>query len=608
MTLLSGDEDTEVPTRRHGEEDNPFVGPRPFEYDLRERRLFHGRTRDASTLESLIRSHPIVLLYAPSGAGKTSLLNAAVIPDLENAGFRVVPPLRVIPSLVDPESGAESEEADHDQWSSENTHPDCRYADAAIDSLLGDPAVERVLGIVERPRNILDLATHVSHAEDPTYGDPVTTLFVFDQFEEILIPVDENWLDDQRQFFDQLAEMLDLRPDFRVVLAIREDNLGAVEQLADRLRGFPTRFRLPPLTPEHASEAIGKPSEETIPFEPSFLLSLVAELQLTRVQWSEHTVKSGAIEPARLQVVCRSLWETAAEAQAEKITEGHLKKVGGVSGAMRRYFDDNLAVAAKKGGVDEEELREFFGEQLITPVGTRQLVFAGLTNVGLPEPVLDSLKESGLIREEIRRGTRFWELSHDGFVAPVRESNDDYWAGLEERDSEHKRQRNRYLTTIGGVVLVLLAGFLIRGAFLLGQTADLVQDAGIESIVPSTSTQGEIALYDEDESSTWVFDTAEGGARMKLVITLDTPRRIYGANVVMGSSSDFGLSEASMSIDGQPAVPFRFGPRPDTRQESIQGLGVGETLVLTIPVPLTERRVEMAEVLVWTGDPTEGLE
>jgi Novel STAND NTPase 1 len=80
----------------------PYPGPRPFERE--EQNLFFGRDREVSELLSLIIAHRIVLLYAQSGAGKTSLLHAGIIPSLTEEGFAVQPVARVrglIPEDID---------------------------------------------------------------------------------------------------------------------------------------------------------------------------------------------------------------------------------------------------------------------------------------------------------------------------------------------------------------------------------------------------------------------------------------------------------------------------------------------------------------------------
>ena len=57
---------------------NPFVGPRPFETG---RKIF-GRDREIDDLYYLLSAERIVLLHSPSGAGKSSLVQAGLIPRL----------------------------------------------------------------------------------------------------------------------------------------------------------------------------------------------------------------------------------------------------------------------------------------------------------------------------------------------------------------------------------------------------------------------------------------------------------------------------------------------------------------------------------------------
>src|SRR5215210_4479502 len=70
---------------------NPYVGPRSF----RTGETMYGRERETLELLDLIIAERIVLLYSPSGAGKTSLIQAALLPKLEQEGFHVTRPMRV---------------------------------------------------------------------------------------------------------------------------------------------------------------------------------------------------------------------------------------------------------------------------------------------------------------------------------------------------------------------------------------------------------------------------------------------------------------------------------------------------------------------------------
>src|SRR6187200_2461455 len=59
---------------------SPYVGPRTFKTE--EHDLFFGRERESLDLLSLVISERLVLFYAQSGAGKSSLINTKLIPGL----------------------------------------------------------------------------------------------------------------------------------------------------------------------------------------------------------------------------------------------------------------------------------------------------------------------------------------------------------------------------------------------------------------------------------------------------------------------------------------------------------------------------------------------
>ena len=74
---------------------NPFVGPRAFNSSEYDRLHFFGRDHEAEEILTLLLSHQLVLIYAQSGAGKTSIINAKLVPELEKEGFKVLPIARV---------------------------------------------------------------------------------------------------------------------------------------------------------------------------------------------------------------------------------------------------------------------------------------------------------------------------------------------------------------------------------------------------------------------------------------------------------------------------------------------------------------------------------
>src|SRR3954470_2546098 len=66
---------------------NPYVGPRAIESG----EALFGRDAETVDLLNQVIADRVVLMYAVSGAGKTSLLKAGLIPGLESRDFDPLP-------------------------------------------------------------------------------------------------------------------------------------------------------------------------------------------------------------------------------------------------------------------------------------------------------------------------------------------------------------------------------------------------------------------------------------------------------------------------------------------------------------------------------------
>ncbi len=191
---------------------NPYLGPRPF--TLNDAPRFFGRDRETAELFDLVAAHRTVLLYAQSGAGKTSLLNAALIPKLNHQGFDVLPVARVF-GLI-PEAGSESYIGN--VYAANSL---AAWADGAART--GSPP----------PRTLRQaLETRPRLKDSP--GDPLTRVAVFDQFEELFTAYPERW-PERRAFFEQLAEAMEADASLRVFFAMREDYLAGIDPYEDIL-------------------------------------------------------------------------------------------------------------------------------------------------------------------------------------------------------------------------------------------------------------------------------------------------------------------------------------------------------------------------------------
>ena len=63
-----------------------YPGAQPFRDDEVSRQVFFGRNKDSAALADQVLANRLVIVYAKSGSGKTSLLNAGVAPRLREAG------------------------------------------------------------------------------------------------------------------------------------------------------------------------------------------------------------------------------------------------------------------------------------------------------------------------------------------------------------------------------------------------------------------------------------------------------------------------------------------------------------------------------------------
>jgi hypothetical protein len=392
---------------RESEEENPYVGPRPFEWEDRDR--FFGRDGEASELLSLIIAHRALLLYAPSGAGKTSLLNARLIPLLKEEGFEVLPLARVrgLPEHI--------ESVDIPNLFVFNT-------------LMNWEEYEADEGRVAR----MSLPGYLEKLEHPVDEEDLALprVAIFDQFEELFSFHVERW-DERQGFFQQVGHALEEDRLLRVVFSIREDYIAQLDPYAELMpEKLRSRFRLERLRKGAALAAITKPLGGTKrSFAEDAAEELVAELMKVRVETAPRglvEVTGQFVEPVQLQVVCQSLWQDLPP-ETTVITSDHLQDFGDVDQALSGFYQRSVERAVERTSAREGDLRRWFERSLITPAGTRGTVYRGPEQTGgIPNEAVDVLTDLHLIRAEYRAGSRWYELTHDRFIEPVQRSNEEW--------------------------------------------------------------------------------------------------------------------------------------------------------------------------------------
>lgn len=389
---------------------SPYVGPRPFE--SHHSHLFFGREKEARELLSQAISHRELLLYAQSGAGKSSILNARLIPALEEEEFHVYPIARVVGPLVERAGRAAIRNF---------------YIHNLLCDLVGDHTLAPDLAGMSLAEFLGWEAQRMPRSDSPR-------AIIIDQFEEFFNYFPAGWARQREEFFGQFAIALqnDLR--LRVVISMREDFLAQLDpyarQLPDRLRG---RFRLERLREKTALQAVAGPLQGTgVRFDDGVAEQVVQGLLVSHTidaLGNRVVVEGEYVEPVQLQLVCSSLWATLPPG-ADRITHGHIQEFGDIDRALIAFYEQSVRQVAAQGFVNESELRTWFDEVLITPMHTRGTsVRNAEATGGLSNAVVDLLEQQHLIRSEYRAGARWYELTHDRFIDPILESNRAWRAG-----------------------------------------------------------------------------------------------------------------------------------------------------------------------------------
>jgi WD40 repeat protein len=495
--------------------ENPYVGPRPFERG--EGAFFFGREREVQELLSLVVAHRVVLLYAASGAGKTSLLNAGLGPLLEQEeGFELLPTARVRAlSASDPPKEANA------------------YAFGVLTHLM--PEAE----LVGRERETL--AGFLSRRKHPVGEDgfPAPRALIIDQLEEVFTLYQERW-SEREELFRQLAEALEADPLLRIVLAIREDYVAHLDPFSRLLpTALRTRTRLERLGRESALRAATEPARRAgRSFAPDVAEKLVGDLLEMRVDTGggqTQAVPGEYVEPVQLQVACRSLWSRL-PAEATEITEEHRLVFGDVDQVLSQFYEETIAAAAARGKLSADDLRERFATAFITPLETRGTVYwTPTTTAGMPAEAIEEMDGRHLIRAEVRAGARWYELTHDRLIGPVRASNRARRAALAAR----RRRR----AGIGSAVVFALLAAALGVALLLRPGTAPAKLTPRQKFLERQVKQQALGI-----SSLALILHAHGGAVVGASFAPDDKRLL--------TLSETGQVEVWTTIDGQRKASF----------------------------------------------------
>ena len=194
---------------------------------------------------------------------------------------------------------------------------------------------------------------------------------------------------------------------------------------------FETRFRLDFLEREtQAVAAIRGPAERAgVVFDDETADVLARDLATLKVQrpgQDPEAIVGPYVEPVHLQVVCHRLWKTLAKQHPDgfdRIERKHLAYLGNFDTVLGDFYGDAVGELAHEAKVSERAIRDWFDTALLTKQGFRSQSTTG-PDVGSTEvDVLARLERDHLVRSDVRGSTRWYELTHDRLIVPIRANN-----------------------------------------------------------------------------------------------------------------------------------------------------------------------------------------
>ncbi|MBK8492986.1 MAG: hypothetical protein IPL49_19395 [Saprospirales bacterium] len=420
-----------------------YPGVRPF--SRTQANIFFGREKDQEELLQLIELDKLTVLYSKSGLGKSSLLNAALIPKVEAAGELSPYPFRFGAFYKDKEETP---------------------LGIVTDSLaqLAGNAPSFLDQIATPDMNPIWFYLKKLQLQQP---DKSGFLLVFDQFEELFTyPVDlvrnfgrriaaalyqdipqgvlnnfEKKYKENPQFLSD-EEMNLLHPPFelKVLMAIRSDRLSLLDDLTPYLPKILGRlYKLDALSAEAAEEAILNPAYQN---DPSF--------QSPRFDYSDEALDymleyltkghQETIESFQLQILCQYI-------ESELVVEKGLKEIkkediGDLDTIYRSYYERQINRLPNEA--DIASARKLIEEGLIEEKDQRRLSLHESQIeqfYGIKKELLDQLVETRLLRPEPHyKGGYLYELSHDSIVAPILQSKRER-VELENKKEEEETRR-----------------------------------------------------------------------------------------------------------------------------------------------------------------------
>jgi|GEM_PF-3423457 len=456
-------------------DENPFLGLKP--YELKDRKKFYGRDKDLFLMKDRVFSGRTTLLFAASGVGKTSFINAKIIPELNEQYYIVY----------------------HNQWTVGEPLQNLK------ESLSASAPPERADGSLEPPGPQNSLINQLSgfiksKAEFTTPKN--RCLIILDQFEEVFQHhANEKYF---AKFIEELSELINFNEcNARVMFSMREEFLGELSIFDNKIPDlFGNYYRLKCPNKQEAQEIIERTcSLVERPVDASKLEILVGELTQADkgrlidgdAHLHEDSFERDIVAPPYLQIACQRLWNKqfpSTDGERTDDQNGNSKErfltnyqSGDAWRMLRLFCREKLANLSNR----ERALLADAFDFLVTKRGAKMAyeLSSLAEHMGVEEKVLKdvllklSRPESRILRQTNGPDHSLWfELYHDMY-GPI----------IDEWKRSYQRERRTSFQRALRVASVLLATFTFIAVLIWGFNKYLWEPKQYETTLKNANLQ-----------------------------------------------------------------------------------------------------------------------
>lgn len=421
----------------------------------------------------MIRLENLIVLYGKSGLGKTSLLNAGVLPEISKEEEYLIIRIRF---------GSYSD-LSQAHYSPLTPH---RCILQALQKFELDRSFIEALSLEDEATNLWLHAKNLQLCNPNIEG----ILFVIDQFEELfsweeqeinafkLALADLLYIQIPQKISKRISQLIRTHPNLytaeqlermyqsinaKVLIAIRSDRFSQLNDLSDALPNIMKKcYHLDALSVFQAKEAILLPAQQEGEFDTSqFSFSPEALDQILNYLSNSRKRK---IESFQLQLLCQEIED---KVRVHRNIYIKSQDLGDFEKIYENYYDRQLNSIENEE--DGKKARKFIEEGLVFEDEERRLsVFEGIARqqYQLSLEVLTQLVEMRLIRAEpLSDGGFSYELIHDTLVHPVIKAKNQRirqeGVNIEKKRINRIRRRIGIISMLASAIMLILIGGII---------------------------------------------------------------------------------------------------------------------------------------------------